>query len=73
MQTGNLLFKPKETLKDKFGGNMLSQHQKRVAMILLPFHKHQRVDGAMESIGRVPRSEQTCLAASSFLRWDSCG
>ncbi|KAL0690782.1 hypothetical protein Bca4012_090461 [Brassica carinata] len=50
-----------------------SAHQKRVAMILLPFHKHQRVDGAMESIGRVPRSEQTCLAASSFLRWDSCG
>ncbi|KAJ4868311.1 Cation/H(+) antiporter 19 [Raphanus sativus] len=28
-----------------------SAHQKRVAMILLPFHKHQRVDGAMESIG----------------------
>lgn len=26
MQTGNLLFKPKETLKDKFGGNMLSQY-----------------------------------------------
>lgn len=50
-----------------------SAHQKRVAMILLPFHKHQRVDGAMESRGRVPRSEQTCLAASSFLRWDSCG
>ncbi|KAF8095478.1 hypothetical protein N665_0332s0058 [Sinapis alba] len=28
-----------------------SAHQKRVAMILLPFHKHQRVDGVMESIG----------------------
>ncbi|CDY69175.1 BnaCnng62230D [Brassica napus] len=28
-----------------------SAHQKRVAMILLPFHKHQRMDGAMESIG----------------------
>lgn len=28
-----------------------SAHQKRVAMILLPFHKHQRMDGSMESIG----------------------
>lgn len=28
-----------------------SAHQKRVAMILLPFHKHQRVDGVMESFG----------------------
>lgn len=28
-----------------------SAHQKRVAMILLPFHKHQRVDGTMESLG----------------------
>ncbi|XP_027356746.1 cation/H(+) antiporter 19-like [Abrus precatorius] len=28
-----------------------SAHQKRVAIILLPFHKHQRVDGSMESLG----------------------
>lgn len=28
-----------------------SAHQKRVAMILLPFHKHQRLDGALESLG----------------------
>ncbi|KAG2726637.1 hypothetical protein I3843_01G118900 [Carya illinoinensis] len=28
-----------------------SAHQKRVAMVLLPFHKHQRLDGAMESLG----------------------
>ncbi|XP_061340582.1 cation/H(+) antiporter 19-like [Gastrolobium bilobum] len=28
-----------------------SAHQKRVAMILLPFHKHQRIDGTMESLG----------------------
>lgn len=28
-----------------------SAHQKRVAMILLPFDKHQRVDGTMESLG----------------------
>jgi hypothetical protein len=28
-----------------------SAHQKRVAMILLPFHQHQRVDGNMESLG----------------------
>ncbi|KAJ7980498.1 Cation/H(+) antiporter like [Quillaja saponaria] len=28
-----------------------SAHQKRAAMILLPFHKHQRVDGSMESLG----------------------
>lgn len=29
-----------------------SAHQKRVAMILLPFHKHQRADGMMESLGQ---------------------
>ncbi|KAI5387866.1 cation/H(+) antiporter 19 [Lathyrus oleraceus] len=29
-----------------------SAHQKRVAMILLPFHKHQRADGIMESLGQ---------------------
>ncbi|XP_061361723.1 cation/H(+) antiporter 19 [Gastrolobium bilobum] len=28
-----------------------SAHQKRAAMIILPFHKHQRVDGTMESLG----------------------
>ncbi|XP_010999354.1 PREDICTED: cation/H(+) antiporter 19-like [Populus euphratica] len=28
-----------------------SAHQKRAAMILLPFHKHQRVDGSLESLG----------------------
>ncbi|KAJ1418750.1 Sodium/solute symporter superfamily [Sesbania bispinosa] len=28
-----------------------SAHQKRAAIILLPFHKHQRVDGSMESLG----------------------
>ncbi|KAF7836858.1 cation/H(+) antiporter 19 [Senna tora] len=28
-----------------------SAHLKRVAMIVLPFHKHQRVDGSMESLG----------------------
>ncbi|KAK7388331.1 hypothetical protein VNO78_23145 [Psophocarpus tetragonolobus] len=28
-----------------------SAHQKRAAMIVLPFHKHQRVDGSMESLG----------------------
>ncbi|RWR95124.1 cation/H+ antiporter 19 [Cinnamomum micranthum f. kanehirae] len=28
-----------------------SAHQKRAALILLPFHKHQRLDGAMESLG----------------------
>ncbi|KAF8039223.1 hypothetical protein BT93_B1701 [Corymbia citriodora subsp. variegata] len=28
-----------------------SAHQKRSAMILLPFHKHQRLDGVMESLG----------------------
>ncbi|KAF1876037.1 hypothetical protein Lal_00006668, partial [Lupinus albus] len=28
-----------------------SAHQKRAAMIILPFHKHQRVDGSMESFG----------------------
>ncbi|KAF3456475.1 hypothetical protein FNV43_RR01125 [Rhamnella rubrinervis] len=28
-----------------------SAHGKRAAMILLPFHKHQRLDGAMESLG----------------------
>lgn len=28
-----------------------SAHQKRVAMIILPFHKHQRLDGTMESLG----------------------
>ncbi|GAV72301.1 Na_H_Exchanger domain-containing protein [Cephalotus follicularis] len=28
-----------------------SAHQKRAAMILIPFHKHQRMDGAMESLG----------------------
>ncbi|KAI3946935.1 hypothetical protein MKW98_003498 [Papaver atlanticum] len=28
-----------------------SAEQKRVAIILLPFHKHQRVDGVMESLG----------------------
>lgn len=28
-----------------------SAHQKRAAMILLPFHKHQRMDGTMESLG----------------------
>ena len=28
-----------------------SAHQKRVAMILLPFHKHQRLDGGLESLG----------------------
>ena len=28
-----------------------SAHQKRAAMILLPFHKHQRVDGTMETLG----------------------
>ena len=28
-----------------------SAHQKRAAMIILPFHKHQRVDGSMESLG----------------------
>ncbi|KAK7347943.1 hypothetical protein VNO80_22486 [Phaseolus coccineus] len=26
-------------------------HRKRAAMIILPFHKHQRVDGSMESLG----------------------
>ncbi|PRQ44859.1 putative cation/H+ exchanger, rossmann-like alpha/beta/alpha sandwich [Rosa chinensis] len=26
-------------------------HQKTVAMILLPFHKHQKLDGTMESVG----------------------
>ena len=28
-----------------------SAHQKRAAMIIVPFHKHQRVDGSMESLG----------------------
>lgn len=28
-----------------------SAHHKRAALILLPFHKHQRVDGTMESFG----------------------
>lgn len=28
-----------------------SAHRKRAALILLPFHKHQRLDGAMESLG----------------------
>jgi hypothetical protein len=28
-----------------------SAHQKRAAIILLPFHKHQRIDGTMESLG----------------------
>ncbi|KAK4802529.1 hypothetical protein SAY86_000732 [Trapa natans] len=28
-----------------------SAHQKRAAIILLPFHKHQRLDGTMESLG----------------------
>ncbi|KAL4398332.1 hypothetical protein HN51_002948 [Arachis hypogaea] len=28
-----------------------SAHQKRAAMIVLPFHKHQLVDGSMESLG----------------------
>lgn len=28
-----------------------SAHQKRAAMILVPFHKHQRIDGSMESLG----------------------
>ncbi|KAE9602520.1 putative cation/H+ exchanger, rossmann-like alpha/beta/alpha sandwich [Lupinus albus] len=28
-----------------------SAHQKRVAMIILPFHKHQRIDGSFESLG----------------------
>ncbi|CAK8563907.1 unnamed protein product [Lathyrus sativus] len=28
-----------------------SAHQKRVAIIILPFHKHQRLDGTMESLG----------------------
>ncbi|XP_038691384.1 cation/H(+) antiporter 19-like [Tripterygium wilfordii] len=28
-----------------------SAHQKRAAIIFLPFHKHQRVDGTMESLG----------------------
>ncbi|KAJ8620359.1 hypothetical protein MRB53_028888 [Persea americana] len=28
-----------------------SANQKRAAIILLPFHKHQRLDGAMESLG----------------------
>ncbi|CAJ1934085.1 unnamed protein product [Sphenostylis stenocarpa] len=28
-----------------------SAHQKRAAMIILPFHKHQRFDGTMESLG----------------------
>ncbi|KAI4297125.1 hypothetical protein L6164_037029 [Bauhinia variegata] len=28
-----------------------SAHQKRAAIILLPFHKHKRLDGSMESLG----------------------
>ncbi|KAL2338846.1 hypothetical protein Fmac_013292 [Flemingia macrophylla] len=28
-----------------------SAHQKRAAMIILPFHKYQRMDGSMESLG----------------------
>ncbi|XP_052114083.1 cation/H(+) antiporter 19-like [Arachis duranensis] len=32
-----------------------SAHQKRAAMILLPFHKHQRIDGTMESLGHAFR------------------
>ncbi|KAK7312146.1 hypothetical protein VNO77_35795 [Canavalia gladiata] len=28
-----------------------SAHQKRAAIIFLPFHKHQRFDGSMESVG----------------------
>lgn len=28
-----------------------SAHQKRAAIIILPFHKHQRIDGTMESLG----------------------
>lgn len=28
-----------------------SAHAKRAAIILIPFHKHQRLDGAMESLG----------------------
>ncbi|CAL5199105.1 unnamed protein product [Lathyrus oleraceus] len=28
-----------------------SAHQKQAAIIILPFHKHQRVDGTMESLG----------------------
>ncbi|XP_054820219.1 cation/H(+) antiporter 19 [Prosopis cineraria] len=28
-----------------------SAHHKRAAMIILPFHKHQRADGSMESLG----------------------
>ncbi|KAJ8767944.1 hypothetical protein K2173_020884 [Erythroxylum novogranatense] len=28
-----------------------SAYQKRAAMIMLPYHKHQRVDGTMESLG----------------------
>ncbi|CAJ2650072.1 unnamed protein product [Trifolium pratense] len=28
-----------------------SAHQKRAAIIILPFHKHQRMDGTMESLG----------------------
>ncbi|VVA38449.1 PREDICTED: cation/H(+) antiporter [Prunus dulcis] len=33
-----------------------SAHHKSVAMILLPFHKHQRLDGTMESLGNSFRS-----------------
>ncbi|KAJ8768243.1 hypothetical protein K2173_021183 [Erythroxylum novogranatense] len=29
----------------------ISEYQKRVAMIIVPFHKHQRVDGTMEALG----------------------
>ncbi|GKU96052.1 hypothetical protein SLEP1_g9332 [Rubroshorea leprosula] len=28
-----------------------SAHQKRTALIIMPFHKHQRMDGTMESLG----------------------
>ncbi|CAN6551101.1 unnamed protein product [Malus baccata var. baccata] len=33
-----------------------SAHQKNTAVILLPFHKHQRLDGTMESLGNALRS-----------------
>ncbi|XP_068326076.1 cation/H(+) antiporter 19-like [Pyrus communis] len=33
-----------------------SAHQKNAAVILLPFHKHQRLDGNMESLGNAFRS-----------------
>ncbi|KHN33866.1 Cation/H(+) antiporter 19 [Glycine soja] len=33
-----------------------SAHQKRAAIIFLPFHKHQRFDGTMESVGNSLRA-----------------